>query len=118
MSSTDKKDKAITAELRSSSGAFTGKAEINVLTAASLEEPFAFDKQEQYKPVTKEIKIDGNRIILYIPSAFVHADTRESRLADHLVVRWTARSTLGLVSSRAPDPEGGRRIFKRTSSLR
>ena len=65
------KDKAITAEISNSAGTFAGKAEINVLTAASLEEPFAFDKQEQYKPVTKEIKTDGNRMsCLFPPHSF------------------------------------------------
>jgi alpha-N-arabinofuranosidase len=61
------KDKAITAEVTSSSGNFAGKAEVNVMNASSLEEPFAFDKQEQYKPVTKEIKTDGNRISCSFP---------------------------------------------------
>jgi alpha-N-arabinofuranosidase len=61
------KDKAITAEVTSSSGNFAGKAEVNVMNASSLEEPFAFDKQEQYKPVNKEIKTDGNRISCSFP---------------------------------------------------
>ena len=61
------KDKAITAEVTSSSSDFAGKAEVSVLNAASLEEPFTFEKQEQYKPLTKEIKTDGNRISCSFP---------------------------------------------------
>ena len=61
------KDKAITAEISNSAGPFSGKAEVKVLTASSLEEPFAFDKQEQYKPVTKEIKTDGDRLSYSFP---------------------------------------------------
>jgi alpha-N-arabinofuranosidase len=61
------KDKAIAAELTSSSGAFAGKAEINVMSAASLDEPFAFDRQEQYKPVTKNVDTDGNRMSCSFP---------------------------------------------------
>ena len=61
------KDTAITAEIRCSSGTFAGKAEICLLTVPSLEEPFAFEKQEQYKPVTKEISVDGNRMTCSFP---------------------------------------------------
>ncbi len=56
------KDKSITAEITNSAGPFTGKAEVSVLNATSLDEPFAFEKQEQYKPVKKEVSVDGNRI--------------------------------------------------------
>ena len=56
------KDKAITAEISNSAGAFSGSAQTSVMNAASLEEPFTFDKQDQYKPVTKEIKVDGNKV--------------------------------------------------------
>ena len=59
------KDKAITTEVTSSSGNFAGKAEVNVMNASSLEEPFAFDKQEQYKPVNKEIKTDGIEYLIH-----------------------------------------------------
>ena len=36
------KDKTITAEIKNTAGTFAGKAEMSLLTAASLEEPFAF----------------------------------------------------------------------------
>jgi alpha-L-arabinofuranosidase len=61
------KDKAITAEINSTSGKLAGKAEMSQLTAASLDEPFTSDKQEQYKPVTKEVKVDGNKISCSFP---------------------------------------------------
>jgi len=61
------KDKAITAEISNNARTFAGKAQMSLLNAASLEEPFAFDKQDQYKPVTKELKVDGNRISCSFP---------------------------------------------------
>ncbi|MGD8781045.1 MAG: alpha-L-arabinofuranosidase C-terminal domain-containing protein [Ignavibacteria bacterium] len=62
------KDKTITADIISSSGVFTGKAEASLLTVDTLEEPFTFDKQEQYNPVIKEIKVDGNKISYSFPA--------------------------------------------------
>jgi alpha-N-arabinofuranosidase len=62
------KDKTITADIINNSGKFTGKAEIKLLTGASLDEPFTFDKQEQYNPITKENKIDGNKITCSFPA--------------------------------------------------
>ena len=61
------KDKAIAAEVTSSSGAFAGQAEIHLMSAASLDEPFAFDRQEQYKPVTNNVDTDGNRMSCSFP---------------------------------------------------
>jgi alpha-N-arabinofuranosidase len=55
-------DKAITADIMNSSGVFTGKAEASLVNVDSLNVPFTFDKQEQYTPVTKEIKVEGNKI--------------------------------------------------------
>lgn len=60
------KDKFISADILSTSGVFNGKAEAKLLTA-SLEEEFTFEKQEQYKPVTKNAKVDGNRISFSFP---------------------------------------------------
>jgi alpha-N-arabinofuranosidase len=62
------KDKAMTAEIICSSGTFTGKAESQLLDASSLDEPFTFDKQNQYVPVTKEIKVEGNKISCSFPA--------------------------------------------------
>jgi alpha-N-arabinofuranosidase len=61
------KDKTIAAEITNSARAFTGKAQVSLLTAASLDEPFAFDKREQYKPVVKEANLDGNKISCSFP---------------------------------------------------
>jgi len=60
-------DKAITAEISNSGGAFVGKAQTSLLNASSLEEPFAIGKQDQYKPVTKDIKTEGNRMSCTFP---------------------------------------------------
>jgi alpha-N-arabinofuranosidase len=62
------KEKTITTDIINNSGKFTGKAETKLLTVASLDEPFTFDKQEQYNPVTKEIKVDGNKITFSFPA--------------------------------------------------
>jgi alpha-L-arabinofuranosidase len=62
------KDKAITTEIVSASGAFAGKAEASTLNAALLTEPFAFDKQSQYLPVVKDVKIQGNKIVYAFPA--------------------------------------------------
>jgi alpha-L-arabinofuranosidase len=61
-------DKAIATDIFSTSGVFTGKAETNLLNAASIDEPFTFDKKDQYNPVTKEIKIDGNKLSCSFPA--------------------------------------------------
>ena len=62
------KDKAITAEIIPSSGTFTGKAEANILACESLNEPFTFDKQDQYQPETKEIKVEGHKFSYSFPA--------------------------------------------------
>ncbi len=62
------KDKTFTSDIISNSGTFTGKAEAQLINATSLDEPFEFDKQEQYKPVTKEIKVEGNKITCSFPA--------------------------------------------------
>lgn len=61
------KDNAIKADILSGSGEFTGKAEANVINSNSLKEPFAYDKQDQYKPVVKEIKTEKNKITYSFP---------------------------------------------------
>jgi alpha-N-arabinofuranosidase len=61
------KDKTISADIINSTGTFTGKAETKLLTVDSLEEPFTYDKQEQYKPVTKEISVNGNKTTCSFP---------------------------------------------------
>jgi alpha-L-arabinofuranosidase len=62
------KDKAITADIISTSAEFAGKAEATIVAGNSLEESFTFDKQSQYVPVNKEIKSDKNRIPCSFPA--------------------------------------------------
>lgn len=61
------KDKSITADISNTSSPFTGKAEFSVLNASSITEPFAFEKQDQYRPVTTESSVAGNRITHSFP---------------------------------------------------
>jgi alpha-L-arabinofuranosidase len=58
----------ITADIIINSGSLTGKAEATLIDCDSLTEPFTFDKQEQYKPVTTDIKIDENKITYSFPA--------------------------------------------------
>ena len=67
MLSTDTRTKPLPLKSAIAQAHFQGSAQTSVMNAASLEEPFAFDKQDQYKPVTKEIKVDGNRISCSFP---------------------------------------------------
>ncbi len=62
------KTKGITADIINNSGVFLGKAETKLVTSDSLKELFTFDKQEQYIPVTKEIKVEGNKILCSFPA--------------------------------------------------
>ena len=65
------KDNTITAEIMNTSGAFTGKAEASVLNAASLTEPFTFEKRDQYAPVKKEAEVkNGNLTYTFPPHSF------------------------------------------------
>jgi alpha-L-arabinofuranosidase len=62
------KDKAITADIIPVSGDFSGKAEASLLNANSLNETFTFDKQDQYKPVVKEIKTEAKKLTWTFPA--------------------------------------------------
>ena len=71
------KDKTIAADIISNSGAFTGKAETKLLTSDSIDEPFTFDRREQYTPVTKEITVKGNTISYSFPAhSFVQIEVK------------------------------------------
>ena len=61
------KDKTITTDIVNTSGILADKAEVSLLTMDSLDEPFACDKQDQYKPVTKEIYVKGNKLSYSFP---------------------------------------------------
>ena len=62
------KEKSITADISSVSGTFAGNAETTLLTVASLEEPFSYDKREQYVPAGKTIKPEGKKISVSFPA--------------------------------------------------
>jgi alpha-N-arabinofuranosidase len=62
------KDKAITAEIENSAGGLTGKAEATLIAGNSLDEQFSFDNKDKYIPVSKEIKIEKNKIIYSFPA--------------------------------------------------
>ena len=60
-------DKAITADIASISGDFTGKAEASLVNSDDLKAAFTFDKQSQYLPVIKDVKFTGNKLSLTFP---------------------------------------------------
>ena len=62
------KDHAVTADIISNSGEYTGKAEAVFINCDNLKETFTFDKQDQYKPVSKEIKTEKNKMTYSFPS--------------------------------------------------
>lgn len=62
------KDKAIDADIINDSGTFTGKAQATLVDNNSLTDPFTFDKQDQYVPVTKDAKVEGNTITYSFPA--------------------------------------------------
>jgi alpha-N-arabinofuranosidase len=62
------KDKAITTDIISSTGDFSGKAEATLVAGNTLDDTFTFDKQGQYIPVAKEIKTDKNKITYSFPA--------------------------------------------------
>jgi alpha-N-arabinofuranosidase len=65
------KDKAIEADIMSTSGTFSGKGEASTLNATSITEPFAFEKRDQYLPVKKEITLKkGNLNYSFPPHSF------------------------------------------------
>lgn len=61
------KEKAITADISNTAGGFTGKAEITVINTNDLQQPFEFDRQEQYKPVTANADIKNTRLLYSFP---------------------------------------------------
>ena len=60
-------DKAITTDIISSAGNFSGKAEASIVNSDDIKAPFTFDKQSQYLPVTKDVKLDKNKLSFTFP---------------------------------------------------
>jgi alpha-N-arabinofuranosidase len=47
------------------------KAEASIVNSDSLKDPFAFDKQNQYAPVVKEIQVNNNKLTYsFLPHSF------------------------------------------------
>jgi alpha-N-arabinofuranosidase len=61
-------DNTITADIICSPDEFAGRAEASVINGNELKEPFTFDKQDQYKPVTREIKTEKNKVTFSFPA--------------------------------------------------
>lgn len=61
-------DTAIATDIFSTTGTFAGKAEAALLTADDLDEPFTFDKKNQYTPVIKEIETEDNQLSCSFPA--------------------------------------------------
>jgi alpha-N-arabinofuranosidase len=57
----------INADIASTSGDFTGKAEASLINSDDLKAPFTFDKQSQYLPVIKDVKFTGNKLSFTFP---------------------------------------------------
>jgi alpha-N-arabinofuranosidase len=61
------RDKAIAADIINNSGVFSGKAEASVINSDDLKAVFEYDKQSQYKPVTNDVKMNGNKLLFTFP---------------------------------------------------
>ena len=62
------KDKEITAEIINAGGGLSGSAEAYLIAGTSLNETFTFDKQAQYVPVKKTVKIEKGKITCSFPA--------------------------------------------------
>jgi alpha-N-arabinofuranosidase len=60
-------EKAITADIFNISGTLSEKGEASVIYSNSLKETFSFDKQAEYMPVVKEVKVDKNKLTWTFP---------------------------------------------------
>jgi alpha-N-arabinofuranosidase len=60
-------DKAITADIISNWGDFSGEAESSVINSNDLKALFMIDNREQYLPVTKDMKAWGNKFSFSFP---------------------------------------------------
>ena len=61
------KEETINADIISSSGAFSGKANISEINREDIYANYVFDEQEQYIPVTKELTVKGNKMVHSFP---------------------------------------------------
>lgn len=61
------KDKAIVTDI-TNAGGLSGKAKATLVTGNSLNDPFSYDKKEQYIPVTNPAKIEKNALKYTFPA--------------------------------------------------
>lgn len=61
-------DKAIVADIIANSGEFSEKAKASTVVGNSLKDPFTFDKQGEYQPVSKEVATDKNKLSYSFPA--------------------------------------------------
>ncbi len=62
------KDEAITTEIINQSGPFSGKASVSEVNSDDIKAVYTFDKQEQYIPITRELKANGNKMTYTFPA--------------------------------------------------
>ncbi|HEX5023989.1 MAG TPA: alpha-L-arabinofuranosidase C-terminal domain-containing protein, partial [Agriterribacter sp.] len=60
-------DKAITANIVSHAGKFSGNAEASVINSNDLKGAFTFDKQGQYHPTMQNIRMANNQLTYSFP---------------------------------------------------
>ncbi|HVU94284.1 MAG TPA: alpha-L-arabinofuranosidase C-terminal domain-containing protein [Puia sp.] len=53
--------KAIPADIITTAGEFSGKAEASIINSDDLKAPFSYDKRSQYGPVQEPVKFNGNK---------------------------------------------------------
>jgi alpha-L-arabinofuranosidase len=61
------KEKAITADIVTTTGNFAGKTEASLIAGTSLNEVYEFDKQDQYVPVKKMVDARGKQLTYTFP---------------------------------------------------
>lgn len=75
------KEKAITADIVTTSGNFAGKAEASLIAGTSLNEVYEFDKQDQYVPVKKTVDTRGKQLsYTFPPHSFTQIKTGISKI--------------------------------------
>jgi alpha-N-arabinofuranosidase len=61
------KEKVITTDIVNTSGDFSGKAEVTLITSKDLQEAFTFEKQGEYIPVKIDVETKNNKFIYTFP---------------------------------------------------
>lgn len=65
------KDKPLTTDIISSSGSFSGKAEASIISMTDMQEPFSYDKQNEYIPAKKEVDASSGKFsYTFLPHSF------------------------------------------------